>query len=179
MKRLKYFMQCYFNQSFGFDELDERIDDFKQESITIQDELINEIKLIIEKKNYSYLFRFMQTHCDIEFDDLRQTEKFINYLYDKLLDKHTDVKATDFIKQYKVIDCPICMQDSKLAELPKIIYKANLVGKDIEIYLCKLCENGWLDENDIRADNAVPYKDLMKAHGLKGWWKELKSVDFL
>jgi len=50
MERLKYFMQCYFNQSFGFDELDERIDDFKQESITIQNELINEIKLIVEKK---------------------------------------------------------------------------------------------------------------------------------
>jgi len=121
----------------------------------------------------------MQRHCDIEFDDLAQTEKFINYLYDKLLDKHTDVKATDFIKQYKVIDCPICTQDPKLTELPKIIYKATLVGEDIEIYLCKLCENGWLDADNIRIDNAVRYKDLIKAHGLRGWWKELKDVDFL
>jgi hypothetical protein len=100
-------------------------------------------------------------------------------LYNKLLDKPTEIKATDFIKQYRVIYCPICTQDPKLAELPKIIYKANLVGKDIEIYLCKLCENGWLNDDNIRAENAVRYKDLMKAHGLKGWWRELKDVDFL
>lgn len=172
-------MQCYFCQTFGFDDLDERINDFKSEAEVIQKELIKEIETVIEKKNYSFLSEFMKKHCDMEFDDLSELEKFINYLYNRLLDRPTKVKATDFIKKYKVVFCPICTQDPKLAQLPKIIYKATIIGKNIEIYLCKLCETGWLDENDIRINNGRNYKELMRANDLKGWWKELKDVDFL
>ncbi len=36
MEILKHFFDCYFNQSFGFDELNERINDFKKGSLCRQ-----------------------------------------------------------------------------------------------------------------------------------------------
>jgi hypothetical protein len=179
MKRLKYFFDCYFNQTFGFDQLDEQIMKFRnRESEKLVIQLITEFHQIINKRNYKNISVFIDKYCDFSINS-NETEKFINYLYDKFVDRPTIAKATDFIKQYKVVFCPICVKDSKLTDLPKIIYRATLVGKNIEIYLCKLCRSAWLDENDIRIDNGQNYKALMKANGLKGWWKELKDVDFL
>lgn len=179
MKRLKYFMECYFNQTFGFEDLDKRIVDFKSEAKSIQDELMKEISEVIEKRKYSFLSRFLKNYCDVHFDDLEELEKFINYLYDKLLDRPTRVKAEDFIKKYRVIFCPVCAPDPEVAEVFNLIDKATVIDKNIQIYICKSCKLVWLDENDIRADNAFAYKKFMKANGLKGLWKELKDVDVL
>ena len=172
-------MECYFCQTFGFEDLDKRISDFKCEARSIQNEFIGELSEIIEKKNYTFISKFMKKHCDIEFDDLEELEKFINYLYDKLLDRPTKVKAEDFIKKCKFIFCPICASDPHAASSLNVIEKATVIGKNIQIYICKYCKLVWLDENDIRADNACDYKKFMKANGLKGLWKELTDVDEL
>ena len=178
MKKLKYFLDCYFHFNADFTELDELIEDFKKESSSSQLEFIYELREIIDTKNYAKAARIIKRYGERTFD-LRVTKKFINYLYDKLLDKPTTVKATDLIEPYKIVFCPICTQDPKLEKLLTIIYKATIVGKDIEIYLCKTCETGWLDEDNIQSNNGHNYRELMKANGLRGWWKELKDVDFL
>ena len=59
-----------------------------------------------------------------------------------------------------------------------LIEKATVIGKDLQIYICKPCKLVWLTE-DIRTDNAQDYKKFMKSIGLKGLWKELEDVDIL
>ena len=53
-----------------------------------------------------------------------------------------------------------------------------MIGKDLQIYICKPCKLVWLIEN-IQADNAQDYKKFMKNLGLKGLWKELSDIDTL
>ncbi|HJZ22829.1 MAG TPA: hypothetical protein VJ201_00065 [Candidatus Babeliales bacterium] len=96
MKRLKYFMQCYFNQSFNFSDLDKRINDFKQETASIQEEFIRELYDIISIKNYFLADQIIKKYGELELDNLEEVKVFINYLYDKLLNKSTKVKAKDF-----------------------------------------------------------------------------------
>lgn len=172
-------MECYFNQTFGFDELDELIREFKQiESDLCKDLFIKELHNFIETKKYRSASRFIKKYGDMNLDE-EKTEKFINYLYDRLLDNPTKVKATDFIKKYRVVFCPVCTPDSEAVMEFGIIDKATVIGKDIQIYVCKLCKLVWLDEDDIRADNAQDYKKFMRANGFKGLWKELTEVDVL
>ena len=179
MEELKYFFDCYFNQTFGFDELDKQVIKFKtRESENLVIQFIIELNQIIDAKSYNLVSAFIDKHSDFSMN-CNETEKFINYLYDKLSDRPTSVKGTDFKKKYAVVLCPICTQDSKLAEMPKIIYKAIVIDKNIEIFICKLCNSVWLDKNDIQIYNGQDYKNFMKANGLNGWWKELKDVDFL
>src|SRR3989337_3002830 len=96
MKRLKYFMQCYFNQSFDFSDLDKRINDFKQETASIQEEFIRELYEIISTKNYFLADQIIKKYGELELDNLEEVKIFINYLYDKILNKPTNVKAKDF-----------------------------------------------------------------------------------
>jgi hypothetical protein len=177
-KILKYFMECYFNQTFGYDELDKRINDFKVEVHDVKKQLIEELNQIIQEKKYVSAARFMNKYGDKWFD-VEKAEKFINYLHDRLLDKPTTIKAKDFQKNCKVIFCPVCTPDPESAFTLNLIDKATIIGKDIQIYICKPCKLVWLDENDIKAENARDYKKFMKANGFKGLWKELKDIDAL
>ena len=178
MKQLQHFLVCYFHFNASFSQLDELLEDFKKEPPCSQLEFISELREIINTKNYAKALRVIKRYGERTFD-LNITKKFITYLYDRLLDNPATVRLSDFKKKYKAIFCPVCTQDPKMADLPKIIYRATVVGKNIEIYLCKLCWLIWLDEDDIRIDNGQNYKEFMRANGLKGWWKELKDVDFL
>lgn len=89
-------MQCYFNQSFNFSDLDKRINDFKQETASIQEEFIRELYDIISIKNYFLADQIIKKYGELELDNLEEVKVFINYLYDKLLNKSTKVKAKDF-----------------------------------------------------------------------------------
>jgi hypothetical protein len=178
MTKLQNFLICYFHFNAGFSELDELLEDFKKEPISSQLEFINELKLIIDTKNFAKTARVIKRYGRRRFD-IETTEKFINYLYDVLLDRPTGFKAVDFIKKRKIIFCPVCTPHPKLAIIASLIDKATVIANNIEIYICKPCKLVWLDENDIRADNAVGYKEFMKANGLKGFWNELKDIDVL
>jgi hypothetical protein len=178
--RLKYFMECYFNQTFGFDELDELILEFKKIENNLCKELfIQELLYFIETKKYLLANRILRKHGDLDLKDLGKVEKFITYLYDKLLDNPTGVKATDFIKKCRVVFCPVCTPEPEKVMEFGIIDKATVIANNIEIYICKPCKLVWLDENDIRLENAVGYKKFMKTNGLKGFWNELKDIDVL
>src|SRR5438477_3495186 len=174
--RLKYFVECYFCQTFNFNELDDLIMEFKKiESDLCKELFVQELGYFIDTENYVKATRIINRYGDRIFD-LEKTKKFINYLYDQLLDRPTDVKATDFIKKCRLVFCPVCTPDPEVVMEFGIIDKATVIANDIQIYICKPCKLVWLDENDIRAENAVRYKEFMKANGLKGFWNELKDV---
>ena len=59
-----------------------------------------------------------------------------------------------------------------------MIEKATVIGKELQIYICRPCKLVWLTE-DIKVDNAQDYKKFMRMLGFKGLWKELKDVDYL
>jgi hypothetical protein len=78
-----------------------------------------------------------------------------------------------------VVFCPVCCPDpEKIKTRYSLIEKATVIGKNVQIYICKPCKLAWLTE-EIRADNAQNYKKFMKTLGLKGLWKELTDVDIL
>ena len=88
------------------------------------------------------------------------------------------IKPEDFYKDCKVVFCPVCTPDVENGIKFSLIEKATVIGKDLQIYICKPCKLVWLTE-DIRADNAQDYKKFMRSLGLKGLWKELNDVDTL
>jgi hypothetical protein len=178
MITFQHFLTCYFHQNEGFDKLDNCVDRFKQEPESSLLQLINELHEIIQTNNYTKASRIIEKYGGKIFK-LDKTEKFINYLYDRLLDRPTKMKATDFIKKCRLIFCPVCTPDPEAVMEFGIIDKATVIDKNIEIYICKPCKLVWIDENDIRADNAFDYKKFMKSNGLKGLWKELKDIDVL
>jgi hypothetical protein len=111
--------------------------------------------------------------------NLDETEKFINFLYDRFIDKPTDVKPGDFSSKANFIFCPTCCPNpEKIVTTFSLIQKATVIKNNQQIYVCKPCRLVWLTE-DIRADNAQDYKKFMKTLGLKGLWKELENVDLL
>lgn len=91
-------MQCYFNQSFDFDDLDKRINDFKEEISSTQEQFIKELHQIIITKDYVFADKMLKKYGDLELDNIEEVELFINYLYDRLLNKPTKIKAKDFEK---------------------------------------------------------------------------------
>lgn len=177
MEMLKYFLTCYFHFNAGFDDLDYLIQDFKKEVESQQLKFIRELHHIIQIKNYTLASQIIKKYGHKTFD-LEKTEKFIKFLYDRLIDRPTDVKPKDFQKKCKVVFCPVCTPDPEVVTVFGLIEKATVIGKDLQIYICKPCKLVWLTE-DIRADNAQDYKKFMKSLGLKGLWKELKDVDYL
>jgi hypothetical protein len=177
MKMMKYFFECYFHFNEGFDDLDELIQDFKKEIELNQLKLIEELHQIIQTNNYAFATRFINKYGGRIFDE-EKTKKFINFLYDRFLDRPTDVKPQDFKKKCKVIYCPICTPNIEKAITFSLIEKATVIAKELQIYICKPCKLVWLTE-DIQADNAQDYKKFMRTLGLKGLWKELKDIDYL
>ena len=178
MEMLKYFLTCYFYFNAGFDDLDFLIQDFKKEIESQQLKFIRELHGIIQTKNYALASYVLRKYGHRRLDDLEEVEKFIKFLYDRLIDKPTDVKPEDFEKKFKGVFCPVCTPDPEVVTVFGLIEKATVIGKDLKIYICKPCKLVWLTE-DIRADNAQDYKKFMKSLGLKGLWKELKNVDYL
>ena len=177
MKMLKYFLDCYFHFNAGFDDLDELIQDFKKEIDSEQLKFITELHQIIEMKKYKLATQVIKKYGHRTFDQ-EKTKKFINFLYDRLIDRPTNVKPQDFKKKFKGVFCPACCRNPKIAIKLSLIEKATVIGKELQIYICRPCKLVWLTE-DIRADNAQNYKKFMKSLGLKGLLKELKNIDFL
>ncbi|HLJ31739.1 MAG TPA: hypothetical protein VKU36_04835 [Candidatus Babeliales bacterium] len=178
MEMLQYFLTCYFHFNAGFDDLDNLIQDFKKEVDSEQLKFIRELHGIIQTNSYALADSILKKYGHRTLDNLEEVKKFINFLYDRLIDRPTDVKAEDFQKNYKVVFCPECTPDPEAVTVFGLIEKAMIIDKDLQIYICKPCKLVWLTE-DIRADNAQDYKKFMKTLGLKGIWKELKDVDYL
>ena len=68
MKKLKYFLDCYFHFNADFTELDELIEDFKKESSSSQLEFIYELREIIDTKNYAKAARIIKRYGERTFD---------------------------------------------------------------------------------------------------------------
>ena len=178
MNRMTYFFECYFNQGENFDNLDKVIQDYKDtEKSESLHNLVSEFHQIIQTKNYELASRIMKKYGN-RILSLEKTEKFINFLYDRFTDKSTTISATDFEKKIKGIFCPICCPKPKIAKKFILIQKAIIIGKNMQIYICKDCKHVWLTE-DIRIENAQDYKKFMESLGMKGLWKELSNVDIL
>ncbi len=178
MNRLKYFLDCYFNQGEGFDDLDRLIQEFKAiENDACRFQFITELHQIMQTKNYELASRIMKKYGS-RILNLEKTEKFINFLYDRLIDRPTNVKPQDFKRNVKVVLCPVCCPNPEKVTAFNLIEKATIVKNNQQIFICKPCKLVWLSE-DIQADNAQDYKKFMKTLGLKGLWKELSDVDTL
>ncbi len=175
MEMLKKFFRCYFTQSEGFEDLERIIQDFKGHPSEHQ--LIADLHQIMRTKNYELASQIIDKYGD-RILSLEKTEKLINFLYDRFIDRPTNVKAEDFAKKIKGIFCPVCCPNPKTATFFSLIEKATIKATGVQIYICKPCKLAWLTE-DIRTDNAQDYKKLMKSLGLKGLWKELSNVDVL
>jgi hypothetical protein len=180
MKILRYFFECPFNQGEGFDYLDEIIQHFKQrEKLECQIKFIAELYFIINTKGYKQAQRVMKKYGN-RILDINETEKIIQFFYDKLTDTPTDVKGIDFKgPEKKIVFCPVCTPDVEKARTYSLIDKATIIQNNQQIYICKPCKLVWFSENKIKAANATPYKKFMRTLGLKGLWKELADVDVL
>lgn len=100
------------------------------------------------------------------------------YIYNRLIDQPAYLDMKKFVKDCKVVFCPICCPDQKNPQMIILIQKAKVIEKDIQIYICKDCKHVWLTE-DIRVENAQDYKKFMESLGMKGLWKELRDIDIL
>lgn len=178
MNRMKYFFQCYFNQVCDFDQLDPLIKEYREIEFPMHTEnFIKELHGIIQTKNYELAAKFMSKYGARNFRDLEKTEKFIKYIYNKFLDLPTDVKADDFSNKYPCIFCPVCTP-GEIVDKFSVLGLHEIIGKDIQIYLCKPCKLMWpADPDNISADNAQDYKKYMRSLKLKGTWKELHNID--
>ena len=178
MEILKNFFECYFNQSFYFDDLDKIIQDLNNpgdEAYRLQ--LITELHQIIQTQSYDLASRLMKKYAG-KILNLELTEKVIKFMYNRLMGQPAFLDRKDFVKDYKVVFCPVCCPNPETAKTFSLIEKATVAGKKLQVYICKSCWLVWLTE-DIRADNAQDYKKFMKKLGLKGQWDELCDIDTL
>lgn len=98
MKMLEYFMSCYFNMGFDYEDLDFLIDNFKTtETKDYFKNFIIELSSIMRSNDYKKASEYIDKYGDRTFS-LNCTKIFIKYLYDRLNDIPTDVKAIDFYK---------------------------------------------------------------------------------
>ncbi len=176
MEFLKYFFECPFNQGENFDNLNQIIQEFKTtENDACKLLFIEELHQIIEEKSYALASKIIKKYGGRILDEVL-TEQLIKYIYNKLTEQPAYLDMKNFIKDCKVVFCPICCPDPSM--ITSMILKATVIGKDMKIYICKPCKLVWLSE-DIQANNAKDYKKFMKMLGLKGLWKELSDVDIL
>ncbi|KNY26935.1 hypothetical protein [Pseudobacteroides cellulosolvens] len=70
-----------------------------------------------------------------------------------------------------MVFCPFC-------EGQGLICKADIVGKNIQIYICEECDSMWKTPK-IEKENCYGFGDFMKEIGLKGLWSELQNVERL
>ena len=172
---LEHFFLCYFNYSAIYEDLDELIKKFKnRERSANYLQFITELHHIIQTKNYAFANKIIDEYGGRCFKNLKRLEKLLNYIYDRLLDRPTTVKALDFVSNLKYISCPSCSPENKKNSAYRIIEKATITKNNMIIYLCKPCSLIWLTE-DISLENARDYKEYMKSLGLNGAWKELQD----
>ncbi|MFC1894574.1 hypothetical protein ACFLYH_01345 [Candidatus Dependentiae bacterium] len=178
MKILKNFFECYFNQSFDFDELDGILQSLKNpEDEAYRLQFIIELHQIMQTKNYLLASRIIDKYGNRTLN-LSQTKQLIKYMYNKLTGQPAYIDRNNFVKDCKVVFCPVCCPDPEKSKIFSLIKKATIIEKNMQIFICKPCKLVWLTE-DIRANNAQDYKEFMKRLGLKGLWKELSNVDLL
>jgi hypothetical protein len=180
MKILNYFFTCYFHQQAGFDALEDIIREFKKDEQQKQQiKFIAELQSIIYSKGYKQAQRVMKKYGN-RILDIDETEKIIQFFYDKLTDTPTHVKGIDFEgPDKKIIFCPVCTPNIEKATTFSLINKATVIQNSQQIYICKPCKLVWFSEDNIKAANATPYKKFMRTLGLKGLWRELSDVDVL
>ncbi len=136
MEVFKSFFECPFNQDEKICDLDKIIQNYKnKESSKYLDQLIDEIRQIMQTKNYSLASNIMQKYGNRKLNDLKETEKFIHFLYDKFTDKPTKVRAENFTS---VEDEPITKFNDRQAANNAV--KENLIHNAEEIAL-------WLTNN--------------------------------
>lgn len=179
MERFKYFCGGYFNQTFYFDVLDEKIERFKtREHPQTQQELIDDLENIIKEKRYKKASQIFRDYGD-KILDKELTELVVTYIYNKLLGKPAKLDMSLFFRDCKVVFCPVCTPDIEKAKKFSLIDKATIIKNNQQIFICKKCKLVWLNENEIHKDNAQSYTKFMQSLGLDGTWKELKDVDIL
>ena len=157
MEMLKKFFKCYFRQDIYFDELDSVIQDFKGHPSELQ--LITELHQIIQSKNYSLAAKIIKKYGGRGLNTF-EAEQLIKYIYNKLTDQPAHIDRSIFVKDCKVVFCPICCPDPN--DISSTIKKATITSTGQQIYICKPCKRVWLTE-DIRADNSQDYKKFMKS----------------
>ena len=181
MEMLKNFFDCGFHSNEEFDNLDEIIIEYKEmchSDAIIQ--LIQELHQIINSNNYRLAAKIIKQYGGRTYS-LELTEKMIKYLYNKLTDQPAYLDRNDFVRKYKckVVFCPICCPKPEVAIKLIAIEKANIIGKNMEIYICRPCRLVWTSSDDIRVENAQKYVKFMKKLGLKGLIRELENIDIL
>ena len=176
MRMLRHFFICYFTYNSSYEELDDIIKDFKKNKTPADClELITELHHIIQTKNYAFANKIIEETKFWSFKKyLKDLEKLLNYIYDRLIDRPTTVKAIDLIDDVKRISCPSCSPEDGKESAYRLIEKATITKNNMIIYLCKPCSLIWLTE-DISLENARDYKEYMKSLGLNGAWKELQD----
>ena len=176
MKVFKSFFECFFNQTFYFDDLDKILKNIKQiEYDDYRLQFITELHAIIQTKNYKLASKIIKKYGS-KILNIEETERVLSYIYDILLDKNVILDTTGFYRNCKAIFCPLCCPDPEKIKTFSLIEKATIIENNQQIYICKPCKAVWASE-DIRADNAQNYKTFMKSIGLKGFWIELRDID--
>ncbi len=96
MESFILFFKGIFCQTFGFDELEDILQDYKNPDWE-HDRLglVTDLLTIIHTKSYKEACKIMAKEGSKSFD-VEQGEKFIKFLHDRLLEIPTEVKATDF-----------------------------------------------------------------------------------
>lgn len=70
-----------------------------------------------------------------------------------------------------MVFCPFCDGQG-------LVCKANVIGKNIQIYICEECDSMWRTP-EIETDNCDDFRKFMNELGLKGLWNELESIERL
>ncbi|MCC9022711.1 contact-dependent growth inhibition system immunity protein [Bacillus nakamurai] len=84
-ENFKYFIECYFNWSMDFSDLDQLIDDYKKrENSTYIEGLTKELKEINEKRNWNEIRDFIYLHGNRVLNN-DKTESMVTLLLTKLL----------------------------------------------------------------------------------------------
>ncbi len=101
METLKYFLECYLNQSMAMKDLDVLVRDFQQtEPLALQKNFISELGNIIKTKNYETVLEYIRKsrgHLHIKVVEL-----FVKYLYNKFSNIPSDVTVHDICHYEKI-----------------------------------------------------------------------------
>jgi len=167
MNKLQHFLECYFHFNESFDDLDQCIQNYKKiENNTCQYLFIKELYHIIQTKNYILTSQVIEKYGFRSLNK-EKTKKLILLLYNRFINKHTNIKPQDFEKKFKGIFCPVCCSHPETATFFSLIEKAIIRKNSLQIYICKPCKLVWFTEN-IHSDNAQDYKKFMNTLSLKG-----------
>lgn len=96
MEMLKRFLEVYFCESFYFEDLDRRIQDFRNSAKQYdQKKLIAELDNIIKTNNYEKAIQYIKKY-GMRKMSFKMTKIFIKFLYDKMCNTPTNIEPKDF-----------------------------------------------------------------------------------